>query len=274
MLPLLEESFDNREAENLFKYASEDYFNKKYIYLKDIVLNDDEIEELNYVFEKISNHYPIQYLFHKAHFFGLDFYVDENVLIPRPETEELVQLILASHKNENNLKLLDIGTGSGCIPIALKKHQPEWAVYAMDISEKAIEIAQKNAIANNVEIEFFLTDILNNTYDSLLTTYDLIVSNPPYIPTKEKAIMSASTVQYEPSLALFVEDENPLLFYNAIANFAKKYLKQNGKLYVELNEFYADETAQLVKENGFSDVKIIHDLAGKKRMLGATFISK
>ena len=128
---MLAESFETREAENLFKYTLEDFFKKRYIDVKDFDLSDEEIEELNYIYEKISNHYPIQYIFNKAHFYGLDFYVDEHVLIPRPETEELVHLILSENKQEQ-LSMLDIGTGSCCIAISLKKHRPEWQVFAID----------------------------------------------------------------------------------------------------------------------------------------------
>lgn len=282
ILPLLEESFDSREAQNLFKYACEDYFNKRYMDLKEYVLNDDEIEELNYAFEKLANHYPIQYLFKKAHFYGFDFYVDENVLIPRPETEELVNLILSDNKlndlktvdTMNNFSLLDFGTGSGCIPIILKKYKPEWNIYALDIAEKALQISKKNALDNTVEINFIQADILNLTSEIANLKFDVIVSNPPYIPYKEKELMSSSTVQYEPVLALFVENEQPLLFYNKIADLATKYLKNNGRLFFELNEFYADEVYQLVIDKKFEDVSIVKDLAGKKRMLSATFISK
>ncbi len=268
ILPLLAESFGDREAENLFKYTLEDYFKKRFLDVKDYSLNDDEIEELNYIYEKISNHYPIQYIFNKAHFYGLDFYVDEYVLIPRPETEELVHLVLNENKSDN-LSLLDIGTGSGCIPIAIKKNKHEWKVYALDVSEKALVVAKKNAAANNVEIDFIQHDIISDTHDSRLTTYDLIVSNPPYIPYKEKDLMSTSTVQFEPELALFVEDSTPLVFYDKIADFALQHLSQDGKLYFELNEFYTNEVKQLLEDKGFVDVIIKKDLSDKDRMISA-----
>ena len=196
---MLAESFETREAENLFKYTLEDFFKKRYIDVKDFDLSDEEIEELNYIYEKISNHYPIQYIFNKAHFYGLDFYVDEHVLIPRPETEELVHLILSENKQEQ-LSVLDIGTGSGCIAISLKKHRPEWQVFAIDVSENALEAAKINALKNNVAIEFFNHDILPNTdffvdvnlymerEDAKPLKLDIIVSNPPYIPMKEKEL--------------------------------------------------------------------------------------
>lgn len=275
---MLVESFDEREAENLFKFALEDYFKKRYFDIKDYSLNDDEIEELNYIYEKISNHYPIQYIFNSAHFYGSDFYVDENVLIPRPETEELVHLILSENKQER-LSVLDIGTGSGCIAVSLKKHRNEWNIFAIDNSENALEVAKVNALKNHTEIEFFNHDILQSTAfsvdarlymeteDAPPLMLDIIVSNPPYIPLKEKEKMSVSTVQFEPHAALFTDDANPLLFYDKIADFAKEHLTKHGKLYFELNEFNADNVKELLNLKGFHSVVIQKDLAGKDRML-------
>lgn len=265
-MPILSESFDAREADNLFKFALEDYFKKRYFDVKDYSLNDDEIEELNYIYEKISNHYPIQYIFNKADFYGLEFYVDEHVLIPRPETEELVHWIL-NDNNDDLLSLLDIGTGSGCIPISIIKNKPNWKITAIDISENALKVAQQNAIKNDVGIEFIVDDIIKNTHDSRLTTYDLIVSNPPYIPIKEIEFMSVSTLQHEPHLALFVENENQLIFYDKIAEFAKHNLVEKGKLYFELNEFNANKVKELLEQKGFQNIIIKKDFAGKDRML-------
>ena len=275
---MLVESFDEREAENLFKFALEDYFKKRYFDIKDYSLNDDEIEELNYIYEKISNHYPIQYIFNSAHFYGSDFYVDENVLIPRPETEELVHLILSENKQER-LSVLDIGTGSGCIAVSLKKHRNEWNIFAIDNSENALEVAKVNALKNHTEIEFFNHDILQSTAfsvdarlymeteDAPPLMLDIIVSNPPYIPLKEKEKMSVSTVQFEPHAALFTDDANPLLFYDKIADFATEHLTKHGKLYFELNEFNAESVNDLLHLKGFHSIAIHKDLAGKDRML-------
>ena len=275
---MLAESFDEREASNLFKYALEDYYKKRFLDIKNYDIEDDELEELNYIFEEISNHYPIQYIFNKAEFYGLEFYVDEQVLIPRPETEELVQWIISEGESENEsvsnntklntLLLLDIGTGSGCIPIAIKKYKPNWNVAAIDISENALEVARVNALKHHTEIYFFQADILSvDSNDTRLTTYDIIVSNPPYIPRKEKELMSTSTVHFEPHLALFVEDENPLQFYDKIADFSKKHLAKNGKLYFELNEFNAEDVKDLLQLKGFQNIQIKKDFAGKDRML-------
>jgi release factor glutamine methyltransferase len=266
ILPLLQESFDEREADNLFKYALEDYFNKRFFDIKDFDLSDDELEELNYIYEKITNHYPIQYLFNKAAFYGLDFYVDENVLIPRAETEELVDWIL-SDNNDEQKNVLDIGTGSGCIPIILKKNKPSWNAIAMDISENALEVARTNALKFNTQIEFINVDILHLKNNIVLDKFDIIVSNPPYIPEHEKSLMSTSTVEYEPHLALFVKNENPIIFYEKIADFAKQNLHINGKLYFELNEFNANDVREMLTNKGFQHIIIKKDFAGKDRML-------
>lgn len=278
---MLAESFDARETENLFKYGLEDYFKKRYFDIKDYDLNDDEIEELNFIFEKISNHYPIQYIFNRAHFYGLDFFVDESVLIPRPETEELVHLILSENKQDKSA-VLDIGTGSGCIAIALKMNRPDWSVFAIDISENALEVAKVNALKNHTEIEFYHHDILPSTdffvdtrlymetEDATPLKLDIIVSNPPYIPYHERELMSVSTVRYEPDLALFVENAQPLLFYDKIADFALEHLNRHGKLYFELNEFNANQVKSLLERKGFRYVQLIKDLAGKNRMLQAS----
>lgn len=272
IVPLLHETFDERESENLFKITLEDYFQKRYYDVRTYSLNEIEIEELNYIFEKITNHYPIQYIFNKAHFYGFDFYVNEAVLIPRPETEELVHWILTDNKPAD-LSVLDIGTGSGCIPISIKKNKPTWQIYALDVSMQALEIAQKNAHNIQATIEFIQCDILNFDKNFVQQKWDIIVSNPPYIPYAEKSLMSTSTVLHEPELALFVPNENPILFYDAIADFAQNYLNQNGKIYFELNAFNAQDVCQLLEKKGFTSIELKQDLSGKNRMVKAEFIS-
>ena len=261
---ILNDTFDERESDNIFKYVVEEYYNEKYVIIKSYIINDDEVEDLNEIFEKVSSNYPIQYIFNKAYFYDVELYVDENVLIPRPETEELVHLILKENTN-NNLKVLDIGTGSGCIPIVLKKHKHNWSVSAIDISNGAIEVAKKNATNNNVKVDFLLDDIfnLNNHFSNL----DIIVSNPPYIPFVQQDLMTESTLQYEPELALFVPNENPLMYYQTIFDFAKNALAENGRVYVEINEFLSIETKSLALKYNFSVVEIIKDLSNKDRIL-------
>lgn len=276
---MLVDAYDSREADNIFKFVLEDFFNLKYIKLKEHFLSDTELEELNYIFEKVCNHYPIQYIFNKAYFYGLEFYVDKNVLIPRPETEELVHLIL-SQNNATNINVLDIGTGSGCIAIALKKNKPNWNLFAIDISDNALNIAKNNAALTQVEVAFLKQDILqkiewnnlaieNFNTIKLPNKFDIIVSNPPYIPMLEIEKMSASTVLHEPHLALFVEDDNPLLFYEKISNFALENLTSTGILYFELNEFNAADVCKILDLKGFKQIEIIKDMAGKNRMLSA-----
>ena len=266
--PLLSETFEEREAANIFKITLEDFFNKRYFEIRHFILEAEEIEELNYIFEKICNQYPIQYIFNKAHFYGLEFYVDNNVLIPRPETEELVQLIL-SQNQQAVLNVLDIGTGSGCIPVALKKNRPTWNLMAIDISEKALEVAQINAAKNQTNIDFLQYDILSSADDFNAKQLDIMVSNPPYIPLSQKNVMSVSTIEHEPEIALFVPNEQPLLFYDKITDFAARHLKPNGKLYFELNEFNAEKVAEMLQQKHYINTTLHQDLSGKNRMLSA-----
>ena len=269
---MLLETFEEREAEHIFKIVLEDYFNRRYFDVRNAVLQDEEMEALNFIFEKISNHYPVQYIFNKAYFYDLELYVDEQVLIPRPETEELVHWILSENIKEH-LKLIDIGTGSGCIPILLKVKRNNWQISALDISENALKIADQNAKKYEVDIEFLQQDILNVQSGFFQQKFDIIVSNPPYIPKKEKELMSISTLQHEPDLALFVEDDNALIFYNKIADFALNFLNENGKVYLELNEFNANDVKKLFHQKGFSSVEIKEDMSGKQRMLRAQLTS-
>ena len=266
--PLLSETFEEREAANIFKITLEDFFNKRYFEIRHFILEAEEIEELNYIFEKICNQYPIQYIFNNAHFYGLEFYVDNNVLIPRPETEELVHLIL-SQNQQAVLNALDIGTGSGCIPIALKKNRPNWNLMAIDISEKALEVAQINAAKNQTNIDFLQYDILSSADDFNAKQLDIMVSNPPYIPLSQKNVMSVSTIEHEPEIALFVPNEQPLLFYDKITDFAARHLKPNGKLYFELNEFNAEKVAEMLQQKHYINTTLHQDLSGKNRMLSA-----
>ncbi|MFN8268394.1 MAG: peptide chain release factor N(5)-glutamine methyltransferase [Chitinophagales bacterium] len=266
--PLLSETFEEREAANIFKITLEDFFNKRYFEIRHFILEAEEIEELNYIFEKICNQYPIQYIFNKAHFYGLEFYVDNNVLIPRPETEELVQLIL-SQNQQAVLNVLDIGTGSGCIPVALKKNRPTWNLMAIDISEKALEVAQINAAKNQTNIDFLQYDILSSADDFNAKQLDIMVSNPPYIPLSQKNVMSVSTIEHEPEIALFVPNEQPLLFYDKITDFAARHLKPNGKLYFELNEFNAEKVVEMLQQKHYINTTLHQDLSRKNRMLSA-----
>lgn len=225
--------------------------------------------------EALKNEKPIQYILEETEFYGLPFKVNKHTLIPRPETEELVSLVINTvtvNTAEKTHSILDIGTGSGCIAISLAKNMENAQVYAMDISSKAIEKAKENAVLNKVAIEFIKGSILENKHWDLLfkdIEFNTIVSNPPYVRHLEKAEIKNNVLNNEPHLALFVDDNNPLLFYKAITTFARKYLKPNGHLFFEINEYLGAETKALVEGLGFKNVELIKDLFGKDRLLKA-----
>ncbi len=228
-------------------------------------LDNDDLDFLQNALLKLKNQIPIQYIVGETTFYGLMFEVDKNVLIPRPETEELVEWIVKNHKNRNSLKILDVGTGSGCIAISLAKNLPNAKVSALDISAEALTIAKNNAILNNVTIDFINADIL--TISKLPDTFDIIVSNPPYVRELEKAQMQQNVLSNEPHIALFVKDENPLLFYDKIAELAKNYLTKNGVLYFEINQYLGRETVDLLKSKGFKNIEVKKDIYGVDRMV-------
>jgi release factor glutamine methyltransferase len=215
---------------------------------------------------------PIQYIFGEAEFYGLPFLVNENTLIPRPETEELVEWIIESTKpgmGNGKLKILDIGTGSGCIAVSLAKNIPNAEVFAIDVSEEALATAKKNAVINKVEVTFLLKNILET--EDLGQQFDIIVSNPPYVRNLEKAEIKPNVLEYEPHLALFVEDTDALLFYRKIGQLAAKSLSPNGKLYFEINQYLGKETAALLENLGFRNVILKKDIYGNDRMLSAHY---
>lgn len=217
--------------------------------------------------KELKKNRPLQYVLGKTHFFGLPFSVDERVLIPRQETEELVDWVLKDIDKHQKLKVLDLCTGSGCIAISLAKHLPYSEVFAVDISSEALSVAQQNAKSNAVSVQFIQKDILKNM--DFLGKFDLIISNPPYVCEREKAEILPNVLCYEPHLALFVSDENPLIFYDKIADLAKKHLTTNGKLFFEINQYLGQETKNLLINKGFSSVELRHDLANNPRMLKA-----
>ena len=244
----------------------------------DIALNpnqkvsDSDIVFFSDTLKKLEQEIPIQYIIGTTEFFGLPFYVNEHVLIPRPETEELVSLILQHSKpktQNSKLKILDIGTGSGCIAISLAKNLSNTEVWALDISEKALKITQKNADLNNVTIRFIKKDIL--ALKELHQKFDIIVSNPPYVRMQEKQEINNNVLENEPHLALFVDDNNPLLFYDKIADLAIKNLSENGVLFFEINQYLGKETVELLKNKGFTTIKLHKDIFGNDRMLKASF---
>lgn len=237
-----------------------------------LILNENELlpaplfEQLDQVAYLLNQHKPIQYILGFEEFMGIKFYVNESVLIPRPETEELVQWIVVDYKHQKNLTIADIGTGSGCIAISLKKLLPQAFVHAIDVSKSALDMASKNAIHTQQEIHFHQINILN---EELPLNVDVLVSNPPYVLDSEKLQMRKNVLDYEPSLALFVPDNDPLLFYKRIVTLAEQQLNVKGTLYFEINESYAAETLQLFSEKTWHTPELRNDIRGKARMLKA-----
>jgi len=218
---------------------------------------------------------PIQYILGKTNFMDIELVVNEAVLIPRPETEELVQWVLEDHvskaKESSEITILDIGTGSGCIAITLAKNLANAKVYALDISEKAIQIAQKNAAANLVAIHFVTNDIL--ALDGLECQFDIIVSNPPYVRAQEKSQMQENVWAHEPEVALFVSDDDPLIYYKAIAAFASQNLKLGGSLFLEINQYLGKESQQLLEDHNFSEIELRKDIFENERMLKGVLLN-
>jgi release factor glutamine methyltransferase len=228
----------------------------------------NQYESLTAARTALMNHLPVQYIIGSAWFANLKFEVNPSVLIPRPETEELVSLILSEAKQltlNTGCRLLDIGTGSGCIAVAIKKALPGWKAEACDVSETALQVARRNANQAGTAISFFKADILRWKEWPDHGLFNIIVSNPPYICEKEKEQMQPNVLEHEPSLALFVPDHDPLLFYRAIAGFALQHLAKNGKLYLEINESYGTEMADLLTICGFEDVEVRKDFRRRDR---------
>ena len=262
---------EDSEIESFFFILTEYLHNLKRI---DVYLNpnfevsDIDFAKWNNIISELKTEKPIQYITGEAWFYGLRFEVNENTLIPRPETEELVEWIIESQKSKvksQEVSILDIGTGSGCIPISLKKEIPNAIVSAIDVSEKALEMAQKNALSNEVEVNFMLKNILET--ESLDEKYDIIVSNPPYVRNLEKQEIKKNVLDYEPHLALFVEDTDPLLFYRKIAQLALTGLAPNGKLFFEINQYLGKETVELLENLGFKNIQLRKDFVGNDRMI-------
>jgi release factor glutamine methyltransferase len=264
--------YDNGELEAILRLCLEEFSGIKNISQhENQTISESELLKFNFAVRDLKKERPLQYILGKADFYGSKFIVNEHVLIPRPETEELVHLIIKDLKayHLSGAALLDIGTGSGCIPITLKKHLPSALVSAMDISTKALHVAKQNAEMNNVEIDFIHHDILSPVPD-LSSRYNVIVSNPPYIKISEKETMKKNVLEYEPSLALFVESEDALLFYRKIADFALKTLMPGGRIYFEINGSLGPETKQLIENKGFKNVELIKDMSDKNRILRGT----
>ncbi len=228
-------------------------------------------EKVIEIVKRLKVYEPLQYILGITEFFGLPFFVDENVLIPRPETEELVEQIVSGAKLKTiPLNILDIGTGSGAIAVALKKYLPGTSVWAWDISSNALMVAKRNATYNNVDITFEHQDVFDDYRGS--QKFDIIVSNPPYVMESEKLEMNENVILYEPHLALFVPDSDPLLFYKRIAGLATRLLNTGGKLYFEINRSMGSEIVKLLNKKGFSDIYLMKDLSGNQRMISAVWL--
>ncbi|WP_271405018.1 peptide chain release factor N(5)-glutamine methyltransferase [Tenacibaculum soleae] len=244
----------------------------------DFLISSDVLNQLQNITERLLKEEPIQYITGNTGFYGLPFLVNKNTLIPRPETEELVEWIItevseAHGKNIANFSILDIGTGTGCIPISIKHNLPNTIVSAIDISLEALKVAKKNAKLNTVEINFIEQDILNtDDLNQVLDSkkIDIIVSNPPYVRNLEKVEIKNNVLQNEPHLALFVEDNNPLIFYDKIANLAVKYLAKNGLLFFEINQYLGNETVEMLNKKGFKNIELKKDFVGNNRMIKAS----
>lgn len=239
----------------------------------DFKIDESKLIILNKVLKRLQKEEPIQYIIGHTEFFGYPLIVNQNTLIPRPETEELVAWIIDEVKNNSNysnkqISILDIGTGTGCIPISLAKELNNAVISAIDVSEKALEIAKKNAIENQVNINFITKDILQTT--NLNTQFDIIISNPPYVRNLEKKEINNNVLENEPHLALFVEDNNALIFYDKIADLAKNHLNKNGCLFFEINQYLGQETSTLLKSKAFKNIELRKDIFKNDRMLKAT----
>ena len=254
-------------------------FNRsEYLNLKNTEIPTDQYESLLNILKALKTGKPLQYVIGETEFYGLTFKLNPSVLIPRPETEELVEWILSdirkSKISPEGIKIIDIGTGSGCIPISLKINLPDAKLYAVDVSTEALDVSRQNSTINNVAIHFIQDDILNPISEELKNEkFGVIVSNPPYVLDAEKPKMLPNVLDHEPHLALFVPDDDPLIFYKAIADFAIKNSDINVALYLEINENLGEETVTLLKHMGFKNIELRQDLSGKDRMIRSHYIN-
>ena len=267
--------YDEYETESFFYIILEDFHHMKRV---DLALNPtfelspELLQQWENVVAQLKEQRPIQYILGETEFYGLPFYVNEHTLIPRQETEELVDWIIKELKGEGRktqVKILDIGTGTGCISISLAKNLPNAKVFALDVSDKALAVAKRNAERNNVDITFIHQSILST--EDLGETFDIIVSNPPYVRNLEKAEIKKNVLDFEPHLALFVEDMDALLFYRKITELAKINLAENGQLYFEINQYLGKEMIELLEKYHFSNIELRKDIYGNDRMMKGDF---
>ncbi|MFV8370327.1 peptide chain release factor N(5)-glutamine methyltransferase [Flavobacterium sp. LB2R40] len=263
--------YEAGEAESFFYLILEDKNHLKRIDLAlnpDLLFSEVDIAGWDLILVALKQEIPIQYLLGKTNFYGLDFQVNSDVLIPRPETEELVDWILESQKSKvgsQKIRILDVGTGSGCIAISLAKNLPNATIFAIDVSEKALATAKRNAENNSVAVAFINQNILET--ENLLQQFDIIVSNPPYVRNLEKVEIKKNVLDHEPHLALFVEDNDALIFYKKIAELAQKNLPKDGLLYFEINQYLGKEMIDLLEKMNFKNIELKKDIYGNDRMI-------
>lgn len=278
----LDSLYSNEEVGSFFFMLIEQYLNLQRFVLAlepNLMISKEKETPFFEALSRLKLQEPIQHIIGYAHFMDMELKVNKHVLIPRPETEELVRWIIEEVPSEKYklrstkykvqsgipLKILDVGTGSGCIAIALAKNLPNAEVYALDVSEEALKVAKDNALSNAVDVNFLKKDVL--TIESLQEEFDIIVSNPPYVREFEKKKMQKNVLEYEPELALFVANDNPLVFYQRITDFAGHHLKESGALFFEINQYLGKETKELLRDYNFSQIKLRKDMFGNDRML-------
>jgi release factor glutamine methyltransferase len=277
--------YDETEAAKISDLAMESissYGKTERISKKSEELTEEQKQKYSRYLHRLKEHEPIQYVSSKTWFYGMELYVNKNVLIPRPETEELVDWVIKDLKAASKdvferrpmeadettvLKILDVGTGSGCIALALKKSMPKAEVWGCDISDEALTVARRNGSSLNIRVDFQAMNFLDEAQQKQLPTVDIIVSNPPYVPMKDKDQMDANVLNHEPHTALFVPNDDALVFYKALAQFAKKRLYANGSMYMEIHEDLGKEVVQLFEKEGYSNIQVRKDMQGKDRMV-------
>ena len=269
----LSELYPSEEIQSFFSILSEKYLGMSRLDLtlnSEMILSEAVSEKYIEALKRLRTHEPIQYIIGETEFYGLRFKVDRHTLIPRPETEELVDWIFTESKTQQPMpcKILDIGTGSGCIAISLSKNILGSSVSAIDFSEEALDVDKQNALLNNEDIDFIKMDILKAL--ELPAQYDVIVSNPPYVRNIEKEKMQPNVLNFEPDSALYVSDEHPLIFYKKIASLAKNHLAANGLLYFEINEYFSEDMVSMLNGFNFKDITVKKDFFGKDRMIKCT----
>lgn len=242
------------------------YSRTRFLLARDENLTPDDLDRIKQIVSRLKLHEPIQYILGETEFFGLPFYSVPGVLIPRPETEELVQWIIQENQHPEPI-IMDIGTGSGCIAVSLRKNILKSTVLACDISPFCIETTRRNAELNQTEVSVLNYDILTNSPEVDFPKLDIIVSNPPYVRTSEKMLMNKNVLDYEPQLALFVPDGDPLIFYKLIADFAQIHLNNGGRIYFEINEAFGKECSEMLQDRGFSEIVLKKDIHDKHRMI-------